>query len=348
MSEKRNRESWLDVCKGIGILLVLLGHTDIPIYWLIFGFHMPMFFMISGYLYSDDQGSWNDFLKKIFRKYVIPYFLFQGINLIIYIGQALYFDLLSEDLIISIWNLIMAIVYCRTDYMPNSGPLWYLVGFSITLIIFRLLREVDSRNFRVLFLIISIWVAYMVDFLEWPKSIWNIHSALMAVLFVEIGYILRKISFFERYSGLKTIDKLGIFLVMVIGGYASIYYNSMIPMDVDINGGRYGILPMMLSGAILLSLAFLTLCYIWGRRINKLTMYAYVLLQKLGRHTIFILAFDMATQSWAEIILNHTIGYTVWYFQFMIKIVFLFIGYIVWKNLVEIIMSDKIKRYIPV
>lgn len=39
------RESWIDVLKGIGIILVVIGHTSMenPLVKWIYVFHMPLF-----------------------------------------------------------------------------------------------------------------------------------------------------------------------------------------------------------------------------------------------------------------------------------------------------------------
>ncbi|MCF0193574.1 MAG: acyltransferase family protein [Bacteroidaceae bacterium] len=47
-----NRLYWIDWAKARGIILVVLGHMHSPLSHWIFVFHMPMFFMISGYLYK--------------------------------------------------------------------------------------------------------------------------------------------------------------------------------------------------------------------------------------------------------------------------------------------------------
>ena len=45
----KNRIKWIDISKGIGIILVLMGHiSKIKIINnVIYAFHMPLFFMIS-------------------------------------------------------------------------------------------------------------------------------------------------------------------------------------------------------------------------------------------------------------------------------------------------------------
>jgi len=56
------RLDWIDIAKGIGIILVVLGHTLVPqvretgfagFLWIfIYNFHMPLFFFLSGYLFE--------------------------------------------------------------------------------------------------------------------------------------------------------------------------------------------------------------------------------------------------------------------------------------------------------
>ena len=69
------RIEWIDVVKGIGILLVAGSH--------IFGgavgkysewFYMPLFFFLSGYLYAHAAG-WS-FIGKRVRHLLLPYAAF--------------------------------------------------------------------------------------------------------------------------------------------------------------------------------------------------------------------------------------------------------------------------------
>lgn len=62
------RDRSIDAAKGIAIILVVLGHVCTGIPWLvkwIYSFHMPLFFMISGYLREGKEyGDFVPFLKK--------------------------------------------------------------------------------------------------------------------------------------------------------------------------------------------------------------------------------------------------------------------------------------------
>lgn len=51
---EKERLSWLDVLKGIGIILVVMGHiysNSIIFNWL-YSFHMPLFFFAAGCVYK--------------------------------------------------------------------------------------------------------------------------------------------------------------------------------------------------------------------------------------------------------------------------------------------------------
>ena len=52
--QARERFAWVDTAKGIGILAVVIGHvwTRGPVRDLMYSFHMPFFFLLSGYLFS--------------------------------------------------------------------------------------------------------------------------------------------------------------------------------------------------------------------------------------------------------------------------------------------------------
>ena len=71
------RIEYLDIAKGIGILLVVLGHNDFEVISLfmqrlIYSFHMPLFFFLSGY-FINTAVPFFDFFKKRFHALIKPY-----------------------------------------------------------------------------------------------------------------------------------------------------------------------------------------------------------------------------------------------------------------------------------
>ena len=92
------RIDWIDIVKGIGILLVILGHAPRDImrekffiidffYQIIYSFHMGLFFSISGCIYVYTKKSNQSiylFMKKLFFKLIIPWFIYSMIIYLIF------------------------------------------------------------------------------------------------------------------------------------------------------------------------------------------------------------------------------------------------------------------------
>ena len=72
MTSSRNVS--IDIMRGIGILSMLVGHCVIPdlLYKFIYMWHMPLFFIVSGYFFKR-----TEFMKTLygsFKNLILPYF----------------------------------------------------------------------------------------------------------------------------------------------------------------------------------------------------------------------------------------------------------------------------------
>ena len=70
----KQRLEYIDIIKGIGIFLVVLGHvtTNQNVYHFNYAFHMPLFFIISGMFLHDKP----QFIRKQAKSLLLPYFSF--------------------------------------------------------------------------------------------------------------------------------------------------------------------------------------------------------------------------------------------------------------------------------
>ncbi|MFZ5910140.1 MAG: acyltransferase family protein [Chloroflexota bacterium] len=73
----RERIGYIDIAKGIGILLVAMAHTGLSLvapylHKLIYSFHMPLFFFLSGYFFDPDT-PFLALLRKRFNAVLKPY-----------------------------------------------------------------------------------------------------------------------------------------------------------------------------------------------------------------------------------------------------------------------------------
>ena len=115
------RLQFIDIAKGLGIMLVLFGHllpNHSVVKAIIYSFHMPLFFITAGYVLSNRP--FSSIIKKRFRSVIIPYLVFG----LIY-GS---FDLKS----------LCFILYGSNEsliYAGSNGMLWFLpcLFFSIVM-----------------------------------------------------------------------------------------------------------------------------------------------------------------------------------------------------------------------
>lgn len=89
MSQNRNR--WLDIAKGIAIILMVAGHTPIPsvMSHFIYAFHMPLFFISSGLVSNYEKYSLVDYIKHKSYTLLLPFVCYSTIVafLMYFIGE---------------------------------------------------------------------------------------------------------------------------------------------------------------------------------------------------------------------------------------------------------------------
>ena len=130
------RIEWIDNCKGIAIFLVILGHTmrtDLSHVY-IYGFHMPLFFFLSGLVCDEKKFTWNSFLKSRFNTLVLPYIVF-------YLFTWLYWLLVERSfrpLNMEWWQPLIGLIYGAQwhEYMSVNGILWFLPCLFTTEVLF--------------------------------------------------------------------------------------------------------------------------------------------------------------------------------------------------------------------
>ena len=77
----KTRKDWVDIVRGLAVTLVVIGHASPNAYTFFLvtsPVKMPLFFVISGYLFNLRNGSYALFLKNLFLRVIIPW-LFLGL-----------------------------------------------------------------------------------------------------------------------------------------------------------------------------------------------------------------------------------------------------------------------------
>lgn len=156
------RDVAIDICKGIGIMLMVLGHSGLPKAALdfIYMFHMPLFFFVSGYCFDERYLNMPvAFIKKKVKGLWVPYVKYSLLFLLLhnlfcylniysteygYQGQGV--DILSIG---EIKNRVWSIVTDMSGTEQLLGGFWFLkqllLGSVISLIAMKIIRKLRIR-----------------------------------------------------------------------------------------------------------------------------------------------------------------------------------------------------------
>lgn len=189
LKKSDQRIQWVDIAKGIAILLMIIGH-EIPggsrLYALIFSFHMPLFFILSGYT-SKKVANWNTFLsktKKSFYRIWLLAIVMIVINTVLQFTFWGHFNLLEMLVKGMVWGSNIP-----AKGIGNVGVMWFLIVFFWAKMLFSLLlMTMSEREIGICLLGLS-FISYLISSHFWLIQGWNIVP--FAALFMWGGYVAR-------------------------------------------------------------------------------------------------------------------------------------------------------------
>ncbi len=148
----KKRIDWLDIAKGIAIICTIIGHSveknKIGVF--IFSFHMPLFFILSGYTLKKIQ--FSELPKatlKDFLRLILPVFAVLAIDFIL---QTLFFD---KNPISLMKSYIKRLIWGTCGH--GVGRLWFLVALFWSKLFFRIVLNKITK-YREIFLLIGTYI----------------------------------------------------------------------------------------------------------------------------------------------------------------------------------------------
>ena len=260
------RLRYFDMAKGLGIILVVLGHIEYisePLRTWISSFHMPLFFIVSGMLicHKNESGQpLSSLIKKKARGILIPYLYFSLLYFVIDILNVRFGKITPETFVKD--NIASLTFY-------GVSVLWFLPALFLAQILFLFLVK---RTGRPLFALIASLViavsAYLLQLSLGPvytasESSLLITSAIdflrvflrsmIATAYVAVGFVL-----------FPLIEKEGSFSVkQLIAGIAAFLLNlplCLINGCVDYHYMILNTVPLTFLCALLGSLSIILIC----------------------------------------------------------------------------------------
>lgn len=196
----RDRQDWIDIAKGIGIIAMLIGHNDNSLLSIIYSFHMPLFFILAGYTIKSIP--YKDLTKatiKDVKRLIIPCVI---TRFIIFVGMVF---LNNASVLHEIKVFIACLVWGNHNgslfglELPSIGRIWFLVALFWAKLFYRILLNKCNAKDRLPFLVVASLISmYLgVNHVILPQ---NFDMIFVCVLFMEIGHWFKDISLEERIN----------------------------------------------------------------------------------------------------------------------------------------------------
>lgn len=250
-----SRSNWIDSLRGLAIILVIIGHqgnvcSDFFTYTS--PIKMPLFFFISGFLFSYNK-TLLEYLKKTFFRLCVPWML---LPIIPYLIKPAQIPGMICDLILGIKD-------------------WFMVCFVIdSVLVYCLLRIVKQDSIRIVASAVLAFVGLSMSYFG-VKNICMVNTALVCQLYMVMAYMFKR--HHENILNLNircSFWGLGVFAVLCYVGYQA--YGGVI--DVHLN--RYYNIAYCI---ILIILGCISISVLFKNLLNKQNF-----LTTIGKGTLLI------------------------------------------------------------
>ena len=268
MEKDKKRIEFIDLAKGVCILLVVLYHSGIDVNCLI-SLRMPLYFVLSG-MFFKMYGGFGDLLIRKINKLLVPFLFF-------YLGAYVLFYFLSlfaPSLLITQSKGIMDVFSQRELF---NDPIWFLLCLFWSNILFSFACTMASKMKILLPLTIIVFSC-----LGWVLGESNIFvplyldGALTSLPFFYFGYLLKNNSSLLNTNKYERWNMVFIILLCGLTYSASFMFNPSIAFLYNAVEG--GIIAYFVAFCSVLAL--LLLC----KKIKHIPFISY-----LGKYSIIIL-----------------------------------------------------------
>lgn len=341
MRQENKRTGWIDICKALAIYCMVLGHTGTSrqISTVIHVFHMPVFFVLSGYCFNEIKNSnMLAFIKKRFLTLIVPYFIF-GITLFMFWDAAL-FVLHRKEEMRSISNLMTSILWNNANASAFGVIQWFLPCLFFSEIIFGALLKISKNIFYlsggILFLSIC---GYLIPLALEMRLPWALDCALMATAFYALGWISKKTLILEKISELiKNRRAICWFIIIVvsIAMLPSVFYNGAVNMRTVTYGNYF----LYIVNAVVYSFLIILVSMLLEQMLNHNAVCD--MLERIGRNTLVVLLLNSTCVRVYEVLFGSLLE------KFSETVVFVVNGIVaVIITIACVLMSEFINKYCP-
>lgn len=334
--EEKLRIKWIDVMKGLLMTAVVWGHvysTGNFRLWL-YSFHVPAFFFISGFCFSNNNDLKALLAKKI-RTIVVPYLFFSVASIMFwFLSSKLWPSLdrvLECDFLINCKTMLFGT--SKPDIMKYNSPLWFLPCLFCVNVYYILIRLLSDKYSKSIEYIVFLFAICCNVYFSWhdTRYPWHMDTAVSMLVWFMLGNWFKEKNIIALIEN-RITNKLSIgIIILILGGLLS-FFNSC---TVGVRNENYGLIPIYYFSALSSILGLILVSH-------ELKLGA---LEEIGKNTLSILCIH-------KFIIVFFEGISI-YMNFSIKNVNEFISIILGAGVTAISISISLiigricTRYIP-
>ena len=308
----QNRDNAIDIAKGIGILLVIVGHTgglpaDTYIHHFIYSFHMPLFFILGGFLFKPSNIVTH--IRKDAKRLLLPYVFSVFLLILWFVILGIKYDNYGM-----VWRTLQTGLFGSGQYhaspiwgnYPTIGMIWFLLAMFWCRVTYNMIAKLPKLHKYLLGAVIAM-AATMIDnfIINLPLGIL---TGLSAIVFYMLGNALNEnLAWVHKKHTIFSVVGIVCWLIALRFssiGMAACHYENYI---LDIAGA---------CGA--------TWCvYALSRELEKKTNYLNSMLSWFGANSMTILCAHFLEES--SFIWEHLHIPTEWYIILPLRLFFIIV-----------------------
>jgi fucose 4-O-acetylase-like acetyltransferase len=341
------RDVWIDNAKGIAMLLIIIGHvsgdlTGLLSFQFVYGIHLTMFFLLSGYTLKKKPFT-MDYVNLKFSRLMTPYFYTCVAILVMDIWNSFFINhdctiatvtyIIGKDILRSFFASGAITTFGTIDIGTRIGAIWFLPALFFAILIFQGLLQMtqDSRKLGIVTFFLAVMGYISARFIWLPFSI---QSGMLASFFLWIGYEVREQELLNRVKWYHYFTAQIIFLATIFYNYSDIGF-----VVAYLNDIIFSILSG-LSGCLLL--------YLISFHLKSLKILPWI-----GRNSLYILCAHLFSMETMGFYLNQIINQfplsgnsSVWA-RIILEILFALMAAVLMKAVIKTIsyLHTKLPQY---
>ncbi|MCH5321301.1 MAG: acyltransferase family protein [Eubacterium sp.] len=246
------RKTFIDIAKGLGIILVILGHLDTDgqiSREVIYAFHMPFFFVLSG-IFANTKIDFKSYFKNSFYSLYLPYLIFVVIDTILF--SVIKF-IQGGNVIELVKSNVLSLL--GFNFEVSNRPLWFLLALFIIRLVFYFANKNKVIKYSLAILCVAFVFVKNGALFSVPEKCVFI-MAIPGLFFYIIGNVAKK--YILNFDDIVNSKKL-IFSVVLIACFALFIFTAHKNGSIDMTIYQYGNSLFYFINAILGTFVFLIL-----------------------------------------------------------------------------------------